>query len=422
MRCFNILGLKEDATEEEINEKYDRLCVRLEDYKDDVSEDMYQRKQQELEDAKIQCIQFRNSGFAGKTKLRMSNCIDDIEDPNKLYTTCIGPCTCIDTNCMNCLCCCTCDAQNGESCCNMMRGVDSNVAPSTICDILIYISIGIWIFSKLLDPIADWGRGIQYENQQRENERNNSLNSVRDSRKLEYMRRLSKGGDSINPELINELRHDVSQNNILTRNELNNYVDNVHTALLSAIKSKNYYAAHIYAQFLNDYDDSYNNWSRTVEDMRILLEFYNSDSVIIMTKKYGVPDKEYIKQMENIISSDTGAQTPAQFIWEKAISPVYRGGDYTKQLDEATKEKVIDRYERALIPFRDELEAVKRIPIDLMGTIIYVAQVYDYRISQYDELLQFYRKYGTKKEKKSLASVAAWCGNGYAETILKARR
>jgi len=148
MKYHKILGIEENATEQEIiaayEKKQDMLCNNIEL----LSDDSISKKTDELLTAKAECMKWLMSTSSQRRSMRMKESRNTLMNPNILYSQPIGFCS---------ACCYSC-----HGCCG-----DGIVDCGNIVDGGCYLMIGLAIISGIIQ-IASWGKETGTRNEIRQ--------------------------------------------------------------------------------------------------------------------------------------------------------------------------------------------------------------------------------------------------------------
>ena len=142
MRCHDILGVSEIASELEIIESFNCKINQLKTAEGNGLDNVVLERKKQLIEAKDMCINWKNLSFAEKMKRRFAETTKRTSSATQL-NACIGPCTCCDKIGGSL---CTCDsAGKNDSFCQVCCG-SSN--PPIVIDVILWlIMIGGFLFS-----------------------------------------------------------------------------------------------------------------------------------------------------------------------------------------------------------------------------------------------------------------------------------
>ena len=143
MHCHDVLGIKETAVYDEIENAYNNKIEAISYATNTLQKEAIEKKTQELKSAKEECIEWTSMTTAQKVEKRITEAVIPSNGSIKLYScgdfvACLLPCTCLDTLSYECLCNCgTGNSANAGSVC-------AEISPS--CRYCPYISDGlIWL-------------------------------------------------------------------------------------------------------------------------------------------------------------------------------------------------------------------------------------------------------------------------------------
>ena len=139
MRFHDILGVRENATLSDVENAYNTKQDTLFGQRDILPDAAYNKKQQELEKAKSDCLMWISTPSFEKTKKRFIEGTKSWTSPNRMNGITIGCCTVCDDVCGST--CNNCGWGTDDSCCEYHCG--SQAVP-IFCDVVGYIIIGIY--------------------------------------------------------------------------------------------------------------------------------------------------------------------------------------------------------------------------------------------------------------------------------------
>lgn len=141
MRCHDILGIREKASDTEIQTAYYKKKSSLGEIVG-IGSPAYDKKLSEIRKAKEDCLSWHHKSFISRTSERFREMSTSAFSSNQLNELCLGPCTCCD------ICCgAGCNSRNDSFCVDCCGISVSGLSPAVFCDIGIDIAIvsGIYI-------------------------------------------------------------------------------------------------------------------------------------------------------------------------------------------------------------------------------------------------------------------------------------
>ncbi len=237
MHCHEVLGVRENATQEDIECAFSEKCTRIANCKDVLGIVPYERKIQELNTAKKECLEWRDKSFQSRTLSRCLEFSSQVTSNNRVNECCIGPVSFIDWLC-------------GYMCCGNVGSHDYGFCAACCCDdSSLNYTPTIWC------DIALYAAGIIFSLR--------GLKEKRDTVAREYRIRQAEMARTENVHLEEQLGHCLSeQKNIQDRlreeEKLNDAIA-AHIALFSAIGTA-------------DPQPIYDNQQRRIRTQRDVLE------------------------------------------------------------------------------------------------------------------------------------------------------
>lgn len=162
MRFHDILGVRENATLSDVENAYNTKMIALSGQCEILPEAAYDKKREELDKAKGDCLVWISTPNSEKAKKRFAEGAKSWASPNRVNGVQIGCCTVCDYVCGSGSGC------EDDSCCIGCCG--SQTIPIA-CDVIGYVIIGIYALIGLFrfgKWISDGNREARYDNAVRE--------------------------------------------------------------------------------------------------------------------------------------------------------------------------------------------------------------------------------------------------------------
>lgn len=156
MKCHDVLGVRESADKNTIENAYATKSGLLHQQMLAISQEAFNKKKSELENAREECIVWIALPNSEKIKQRIACGAKKWTSPNRMNGITIGCCTVCDDACGST---CNCDSGKDDSCCEYYCG--SQAVP-IFCDVVGYIIIGVYALIGLFK----FGRWISRTNQE----------------------------------------------------------------------------------------------------------------------------------------------------------------------------------------------------------------------------------------------------------------
>lgn len=415
MKCHDVLGIRERASDEEIQSAYHKKAEMLLGL-EGISPDLREKKLQQLAQAREESLSWREKPFSDKMSMRLSESVANLCAPGRMYA-CIGPCSCVDEECcgegmnsnMESGCCATC--------CGFNCGMWADILMYGIIAVTAIVAISSDAKARqeriAAENLAKAERELQEKRlreTQRQQTRENCAAMVKNmmggfslSNLLEVSKYLNARPKT--PDYTTEANYD------LALSEIRKSEDEIVSRYEHALDRHSFFEARDYMHFIAQINKapSYQNASKQLDG---LCRTINHETPAPLSSHYGAPDKSFVESYGGLDCADIkdyqeAGCSAADVLWAFALAEPFDPFLYSAWANE----------------FPAENES-KNPSVDLLASMIYVKGRFGVSSlatvnADLSVLLQDAVKADYPAESiRGLASVAAWSGDKEDERVL----